>query len=95
MVLYTRFEFISLLFLRGASAVCNIPQAALVLAIGKDLLTTKVLLLLGPHTLGIFLILFSHLCLSHLHVTLVHHGSRLLGVEALEMVWLDAMWRQH
>ena len=65
------------------------------LAIGKDLLTAQVLLLLSPHTLGILLLLLSHLCLSHLHLTLVHHGSLLLGVEALEMVWLDAMWGKH
>ena len=90
-----RFEFISLLLLRSTSAVCNIPQATFVLTIGKDLLTAQVLLLLGPHTISILLILFSHLSLPHLHTTLVHHGSCLLGVETLEMVRLDAMWRQH
>ena len=95
MIFDTCFELISLLLLRGASAVCHISQATLMLAVGKDLLTAQMLLLLGPHALSILLILTRHLSLANLHITLIHDVSRLLSIEALEVVRLDAVWRQH
>ena len=53
------------------------------------------LLLHGPHTLFIKELFLLHFCLAHLHLTLVHNFSRLLGIHALEVVGLDAMGSQH
>lgn len=65
------------------------------LAIGKDLLAAKVLLLLGPETVSILFVLLGHGSLADLHVALVHNGRCLLSIEALEVVWLDTVRCQH
>ena len=88
-------ELITLLLLSRAHACRDLTELALVLAISKDLLPAHVLLLLGPHTLSILLLLLGHLCLSHLHLTLVHDGSFLTFVHALEVVRLDSVGGEH
>ena len=65
------------------------------LTIGEDLLAAQVLLLLCPESVGVLFVLAGHLSLANLHVALVHHVSRLLSIEALEVVWFHAMWCQH
>ena len=65
------------------------------LTIGKDLLAAQVLLLLGPETVSVLFVLLGHGGLADLHVALVHNGRCLLGIEALEVVWLDTVRCQH
>jgi hypothetical protein len=65
------------------------------LTIGEYLLPSNVLLLHSPQPFSFFLLLAGHLSLSHLHLTLIHDRGRLLGVEALEVIWLDAVGRKH
>ena len=61
------------------------------LAVSKDLLSAQVLLLLSPETLGLFLLLFCHLCFSHLHRSFVHNGRFLALVHALEVIGLNSV----
>lgn len=90
-----RLEFISLLLLGGSRAVCNLSKFALVLAVGKHLLSAQAFLLKSPEALLILLLLFGHLSFLHLHLALVHNLRPLLHVHALEMVRLDAVGSEH
>ena len=65
------------------------------LAVSEDLLSTKVLLLESPKSLSLLLLLLCHLCLAHLHLSFEHDLVLLLGSEALEGVWLDAVRSEH
>ena len=65
------------------------------LAIGQDLLSTKVLLLESPQSLSLLLLLLCHLCLAHLHLSFEHDLVLLLGSEAFEGVWLDTVSGEH
>ena len=65
------------------------------LAVSKDLLSAKVLLLHGPLALLILLLLFHHVSLSQLHVPLIHHLVGLLSIEALKVVWDDTVSGEH
>lgn len=91
----TRLIFISLLLLSRPCPIGNISQSTLVLAVGEDLLSAQVLLLLSPKPLRFLLLLFRHFSLAHLHLTLVHDLASLLCVETLEMVRLHSVRSQH
>ena len=84
-----------LLLLSGPCAVGDISQSTLVLAVGKNLLSAQVLLLLSPESLCVLLILLRHFSLTHLLWTLVHDCPRLLRVESLEVIGLDTVRSQH
>ena len=94
-VLSARLEFISLLLLSGTSTVRNFAKSALVLTIGQNLLSAKMLLLESPHALLILLLLASHFSLFDLHLALVHDLLALVCVHSLKVVGLDAMRCQH
>ena len=94
-VLRAGLELVSLLFLCRASAVSNLTQTALVGAVSENLLAAKVLLLHGPHTLLVLLLLAGHLSFSHLHLALIHDIGPLFSVHTLEMVGFDTMRCKH
>lgn len=94
-VLSASLEFVALLLLHGASASSHFSQLALVLTVGKHLLSAQVLLLHGPLALFLLLLLLHHFCLPHLQASLVHDFGCFLGVESLEVVGSDAVLRKH
>ena len=94
-VLCAGLELVSLLFLCRASAESNLTQAALMGAVSQNLLAAEVLLLHGPHTLLVLLLLAGHLSFSHLHLALIHDVSPLVSVHTLEMVGFDTMRCKH
>ena len=94
-VLCACLEFCILSLLSRASPRSNFSELALVLAISKDLLSTKVLLLESPQALSLLLLFLCHFSLTHLHLSLEHHLIFLLRCEALESVWLDTVIRKH
>ena len=94
-ILGASLHLIPLLLLSGPCAFCDFAQLAFVLAIGQHLLSAKVFLLHGPHTLLICLLLFQNLRLAHLHFSLKHNCSFLLLVHSLEVIRLDAMGCKH
>ena len=85
----------SLLLLSGTCSIGNLSELALVLTVSKHLLSTKMLLLLSPHSFSVLLLLLGHLGLTELHAALVHHSTLLLIVEALEVVRLDTVGSKH
>ena len=94
-VLCACLEFCILSLLSRASPRSILSELTLVLAIGQDLLSTKVLLLEGPQALSLFLLFLCHFSLTHLHLSLEHHLIFLLRCEALESVWLDTVVCKH
>ena len=94
-ILGASLKLVPLLLLSGTCTICHVTKSTLVGAISQNLLATKVLLLHCPEALFVKELLLSHLGLTHLHLTLVHNVSLLLGVHALEMVGLDTMRSQH
>ena len=85
------FMFVPLLLLSRPSTIGNISELAFVLAIGEDLLTAQVLLLLGPQAISILLMFAGHLSFTHLHLAFIHNSRHLLLVHAFEVVGLNTM----